>query len=147
MHVKVLGDFVAAGQILVVDDEAPVRQTLKAALESAGYSVEQAGSIEAATPLLQTKAFDLVLTDLIMPGASGLALLDYARQNHRLIPVVMVTGVSDISVALESIRLGAYDYLLKPFQREQLLAVVSRAWKNTGWRWRTSPTRLSWRRW
>jgi putative nucleotidyltransferase with HDIG domain len=127
MQVKTSGGFMPAEQILVVDDEDLVRQTLIAALESVGYSVGQATSVEAAIPMLSTKEWGLVLTDVLMPGTSGLSLLEYARQHHRLIPVVMVTGVSDISVALEAIRMGAYDYLLKPFQREQLLAVVSRA--------------------
>jgi len=117
----------AAEQILVVDDENSVRETLTAALESAGYSVSQASSVEAALPLLQTNGWALVLTDLVMPGTSGLSLLEHAHQHHRQIPVVMVTGVNDLAVALDAIRLGAYDYLLKPFQREQLLAVVSRA--------------------
>lgn len=117
----------SAEQILVVDDEDLVRQTLVLALESAGYSVGQATSVEVAIPMLSTKDWGLVLTDLLMPGTSGLSLLEHARQHHRLIPVVMVTGVHDISVALEAIRMGAYDYLLKPFEREQLLAVVSRA--------------------
>jgi putative nucleotidyltransferase with HDIG domain len=117
-----------AEHILVVDDDESVRQALVAALESAGYSVEQAPSVEAAIPLLDSqKDLGLVLTDLLMPGTSGFSLLEYACQNHRALPVVMVTGVNDISVALDAIRMGAYDYLLKPFQREQLLAVVSRA--------------------
>jgi putative nucleotidyltransferase with HDIG domain len=123
-----VGDSVAAEHILVVDDEAAVRQTMVAALESVDYSVEQTSSVEAAIPVLGSRNdWALILTDLLMPGSSGLTLLEYARQHHRVVPVVMVTGVSDISVALEAIRMGAYDYLLKPFQREQLLAVVARA--------------------
>ena len=77
--------------------------------------------------MLATKSWALILTDLLMPGTNGLALLEYAHRHHPDVPVVMVTGVHDISVALEAIRMGAYDYLLKPFQREQLLAVVARA--------------------
>jgi len=117
----------AAEHILVVDDEISVRQTITAALESVGYSVEQASSVDTAIAILDTKEWGAVLTDLLLPGTSGMSLLQYARQHYRQIPVVMVTGVNDISVALEAIRMGAYDYLLKPFQREQLLAVVSRA--------------------
>ncbi len=118
---------VAAEPILILDDEEAVRQTLTLALESAGYSVGQASSVEEAIPMLAAKSWALVLTDLLMPGTNGLALLEYAHRHHRQVPVVMVTGVHDISVAIEAIRMGAYDYLLKPFQREQLLAVVSRA--------------------
>jgi putative nucleotidyltransferase with HDIG domain len=68
-----------------------------------------------------------VLTDMMMPELDGAALLETVRQQHPDVPVVMVTAVHDISVALAAIRNGAYDYLLKPFEREQLLAVVRRA--------------------
>ncbi len=118
----------AADRILVVDDEEHVRQALAAALESAGYAVGESSSVEAAIPMLEKDTgWALVLTDLLIPGTNGLALLEYAQQHHPQLPVVVVTGVHDISVALEAIRLGAYDYLLKPYQREQLLAVVARA--------------------
>jgi putative nucleotidyltransferase with HDIG domain len=117
-----------ADRILVVDDEEGVRQTLAAALGSGGYSVEETTSVDAAIPMLQAADdWGLLLTDLLMPGTNGLALLEYAHHYHPHVPVVMVTGVNDISVALEAIRLGAYDYLLKPFQQGQLLAVVARA--------------------
>lgn len=116
-----------AESILVLDDEAAVRATLADTLQTAGYSVEQSSSVEAAIPLLATKNWALILTDLLMPGTNGFSLLEYTHRHHRQIPVVMVTGVHDISVALEAIRMGAYDYLLKPFEREQLLAVVARA--------------------
>ena len=116
----------AAELILVVDDEEAVRQLLTDALRSGGYSVEQASSMESAIPLLAAKSYSLILTDLVMPGSTGLTLLEYAHRHYSHIPVVLVTGVHDISVALEAIRMGAYDYLLKPFQREQLLAVVAR---------------------
>lgn len=117
----------AAELVLVLDDEEAVRQSLTDALQSASHSVEQASSVEAAIGALGKKSFALILTDLIMPGNNGLTLLEYVQRHHRDVPVVMVTGVHDISVALEAIRMGAYDYLLKPFQREQLLAVVARA--------------------
>ncbi len=120
----------AAELIMVLDDEEAVRQSLTDSLQSAGYSVEPASSVEDAISKLAALAaskWALILTDLIMPGTSGLSLLEYARRNHPDVPVVMVTGVHDISVALEAIRMGAYDYLLKPFQREQLMAVVARA--------------------
>ncbi len=120
----------AAELIMVLDDEEGVRQSLADSLQSAGYSVEQASSVENATSLLAApvlRKWALILTDLLMPGTSGLSLLEYAHRYHPHVPVVMVTGVHDISVALEAIRMGAYDYLLKPFQRAQLMAVVARA--------------------
>ncbi len=120
-------EFMPAEQILIVDDEDGVRQALASALESASYSVEQASTADAAIPMVAAKSYALILSDLLMPGSNGFTLLEYAHRNHPQVPVVMVTGVHDISVALEAIRMGAYDYLLKPFQREQLLAVVARA--------------------
>lgn len=115
-------------QILVVDDEEAVRSSVKAALEGAGYSVGQAASVTEAISLLESSTgWSLILTDLIMPGRNGLSLLEHVRQRFPLVPVVMVTGIHDISVALEAIRRGAYDYLPKPYQREQLFAVVQRA--------------------
>lgn len=117
----------AAELIMVLDDEEAVRQSITDSLQSAGYSVEPAFSVEGAISALGTKTYSLVLSDMLMPGTNGFGLLEYARRHHANLPVVMVTGVHDISVALEAIRMGAYDYLLKPFQREQLLAVVARA--------------------
>ena len=117
----------AAEPILILDDEEAIRRTIALALESAGYSVGHATSVDAAISMLSAKTWSLILSDLLMPGTNGLALLEYASRHHRQIPVVMVTGVHDISVALEALRMGAYDFLLKPFQREQLLAVVARA--------------------
>ncbi len=117
----------SAELVLVLDDEEAVRQSLTDALQSAGHSVEPASSVEAAMAALASKSFSLILTDLIMPGNNGFTLLEYAKRQHPYVPVVMVTGVHDISIALEAIHMGAYDYLLKPFEREQLLAVVARA--------------------
>ena len=115
-------------RILIVDDEEAIRSTIATALESSGHAVTQASSVAEAVSVMNTRSdWSLVITDLIMPGTSGLALLDHIRLQMPQVPVVMVTGVHDISVALEAIRRGAYDYLPKPFQREQLLAIVARA--------------------
>ncbi len=118
----------AEERILIVDDEEAVRHSLATALESAGHTVVDAASgSEAITRLRSGSSWGLVLTDLVMPGMSGIELLEEVQLRDSQIPVILVTGVHDISVALEAIRRGAYDYLLKPFQHEQLLAVVARA--------------------
>jgi putative nucleotidyltransferase with HDIG domain len=115
-------------RILIVDDEEPVRSSVTAALESSGYAVGQAASVaDAITQLQSDQNWSLVLTDLVMPGRNGIALLDHVTGRFPLIPVILVTGIQDISVALEAIRRGAYDYLPKPYQREQLLAIVKRS--------------------
>src|SRR5436189_2358856 len=117
-----------AERILIVDDEEPIRDLMCAMLASANYVCTQTESGKAALSLLGSgEEFELMLSDLIMPGMDGIALLEAAKERFPDMPVVMVTAVTDVSVALGAIRNGAYDYLLKPFEREQLLAMVRRA--------------------
>ncbi len=114
--------------ILVVDDEAPVRSVLVQMLERSGYDVSAAADAEQALLHLQDDpGCDLVLADVMMPGANGLTLLDVICRNHPGVPVVMLTALHDIHVATNAFRRGAIDYLLKPFERAQLLDVVVRA--------------------
>lgn len=115
-------------RILVVDDEEPIREIISSMLNAAGYKTRQASSgMEALAILNATGEFELVLSDLMMAELDGIALLERAKEKYPDMPVIMVTAVHDISVALAAIRNGAYDYLLKPFEREQLLAIVRRA--------------------
>ena len=100
-------------------------------LGTAGYSCKQAGSgMEALAVLTSGEDFELMLSDLMMADLDGIGLLERTKEKYPDMPVVMVTAVHDISVALAAIRNGAYDYLLKPFEREQLLNTVSRALEN-----------------
>jgi putative nucleotidyltransferase with HDIG domain len=118
-------------RILVVDDEEAIREIVASMLGSAGYSCQQAGSgIEALSVLSSGQEFELMLSDLMMADLDGIGLLERTKEKYPDMPVVMVTAVHDISVALAAIRNGAYDYLLKPFEREQLLNTVSRALEN-----------------
>ncbi len=114
-------------RILVVDDQTPVRTMMAAALERQGYAVELAGGGREALAVLELNNFNLVLTDIIMQDVDGIALLERIHALQPNLPVVMVTAVHDISVAIDAMRRGAYDYLLKPFEREQLLSTVERA--------------------
>jgi len=115
-------------RILVVDDEEPIREIISSMLTAAGYKTRQAASgMEALATLNSNGEFELVLSDLMMAELDGIALLERAKEKYPDMPVIMVTAVHDISVALAAIRNGAYDYLLKPFEREQLLAIVRRA--------------------
>jgi len=118
-------------RILVVDDEEPIREIVASMLTTAGYSCKQAGSgMEALAVLTSGEEFELMLSDLMMADLDGIGLLERTKERYPDMPVVMVTAVHDISVALAAIRNGAYDYLLKPFEREQLLNTVSRALEN-----------------
>src|SRR6266536_2921554 len=120
-----------ADRILVVDDEESISDVVSAMLSSAGYVCSQASCGKEALALLDSgEEYELMLSDLMMPEMNGIALLEAAKERFPDLPVVMVTAVTDISVALGAIRNGAYDYLLKPFEREQLLATVRRALEN-----------------
>jgi putative nucleotidyltransferase with HDIG domain len=115
-------------RILVVDDEEAIREIVSSMLNAAGYRCSQAASgLQALNVLQSGQEFELMLSDLMMAEMDGVALLERTKETFPDMPVIMVTAVHDISVALAAIRNGAYDYLLKPFEREQLLATVRRA--------------------
>ena len=121
----------AAERILVVDDEDAIREIVCSMLAAANYKTKQASSgLKALAMLDAGEQFELMLSDLMMADLDGIGLLERTKESYPDMPVVMVTAVHDISVALAAIRNGAYDYLLKPFEREQLLATVRRALEN-----------------
>jgi len=118
-------------RILVVDDEEAIREIVCSMLTTAGYVCQQAASGVQALALLNSgEEFELMLSDLMMAELDGIGLLERTKEKFPDMPVVMVTAVHDISVALAAIRNGAYDYLLKPFEREQLMNTVGRALEN-----------------
>src|ERR1700685_4580667 len=118
-------------RILVVEDEAPTREIVCSMLTAANYKTRQASSGLKALAILDAgEEFELMLSDLMMADLDGMGLLERTKEGYPDMPVVMVTAVHDISVALAAIRNGAYDYLLKPFEREQFLATVRRALEN-----------------
>jgi putative nucleotidyltransferase with HDIG domain len=120
-----------AERILVVDDEDAIREIVCSMLSAANYKTQQASSgLKALDILAAGEEFELMLSDLMMADLDGIGLLEKTKETYPDMPVVMVTAVHDISVALAAIRNGAYDYLLKPFEREQLLATVRRALEN-----------------
>jgi putative nucleotidyltransferase with HDIG domain len=118
-------------RILVVDDEEAIRDIVCSMLNAAGYQTRQASSGLKALEILGTnEEFELLVSDLMMADLDGIGLLEKIKQQYPDMPAIMVTAVHDVSVALAAIRNGAYDYLLKPFEREQLLATVRRALEN-----------------
>jgi len=115
-------------RILVVDDEETIREIVSSMLGGAKFESRQAASGAEALSILDSgEEFDLVLSDLMMAEMDGIALLERSKERFPDLPVVMVTAVHDLSIALQALRNGAYDYLLKPFERDQLLATVRRA--------------------
>ena len=118
----------SAERILIVDDEDSIREVVSSMLLSANFVCTQAQSGKEALALLQSgEEFELMLSDMMMPVMDGEALLAATKERFPDIPVVMVTAMHDISIALNAIRNGAYDYLLKPFRLEVVEESVRRA--------------------
>ncbi len=114
-------------RILAVDDSADTLELLRRQLTRAGHVVSCVGSVAEAEAALRHAAFDVVITDLKMPGASGLDLIRHVREYYRDVEVLMVTGYPSVETAVQALREGAEDYLPKPFTAEELLAAVGRA--------------------
>ena len=112
--------------ILVVDDDEAIRDTLYDLL-SEQYVCQTAETAEKAFARLEADVYDVVLTDISMPGLSGLELLGRVRQKYPDTPVIIISGISDQEHAKGLIRLGAFEYLLKPFRLEIVEKSVKRA--------------------
>lgn len=113
-------------RILVVDDDVTIRDTLYELL-SEDYFCQTAENAEQAFAKLEVDTYDVVLTDISMPGLSGLELLGQVRQRFPDIPVIIISGISDQEHAQGLIKLGAFDFLLKPFKLEVVEKSVKRA--------------------
>ncbi len=114
-------------RILVIDDEEVIHLSLKRILKRQGHVVEAVLSAQEGLDLLQEREYDLVITDLMMPELNGIELLGELNRRGFEVPVVMITGYPTIRTAVEALRLGAVDYLAKPFTRHELLGPVNRA--------------------
>lgn len=113
------------GRILVVDDEAPVREVLTEYFATEGYAVETAtNGLEALTAIRGGRA-DLVLLDVRMPGLDGVQVLRRIRELDESVPVIMVTANEDVGLAKETLKLGAFDYVAKPFDFDYLDRAVA----------------------
>ena len=114
-------------RVLVVDDEQSMRELLAIMLRQVGYDVTVADGGEAAITALETDAFDLVITDLRMRKTDGLAVLRAAKEHSPRTVVLVVTAFASTETAVEAMRLGAYDYVTKPFKLEELKLTISNA--------------------
>jgi len=114
-------------RILVVDDEAKMRRILEMSLKGIGHQVEQAGDGEEALAAIDNAPFDLVLTDLRMPRMDGIALLRELRQRGEEVPVIVLTAYGTIETAVEAMKCGASDYIIRPFEMETVELAVNRA--------------------
>ncbi|WP_029147482.1 sigma-54 dependent transcriptional regulator [Methylophilus sp. 5] len=113
--------------ILAVDDEPHMRRLLEISLRQAGYRALSAGNGREALELIQQQQIDLVVSDLHMPGMSGLQLLEAIRKQYERLPFIMVTAQGEIKTAVEAMKLGANDYILRPFELETLEIAIQKA--------------------
>ncbi|MCX5800812.1 MAG: response regulator [Candidatus Eisenbacteria bacterium] len=113
--------------ILVVDDELPVCKSISSALTTEQYTVDMALSAEEALRKEEESRYDVVITDLMMPGLSGMDLLRRLKEKAPDVKIIMITGYPSIKSAVLSIKLGAFDYIPKPFTPSELRALVARA--------------------
>ncbi len=110
------------GKILIIDDEANLRDTLGRILQRAGYGFQAAADGSQALDLVHQQVFNLAFLDLHLPGMDGIQILKEIRRVQPRLPVIMLTGFGTLQSAVEALRLGAIDYLLKPFDPEVLVA-------------------------
>ena len=122
-----MGGMGASNRILIVDDEEAIREVVSSLLEAQGYHCSAVSNGREALGWLKNMSCDLVLTDMVMPEMGGIELLGHLRDLDPDLPVIMVTATHDISTAIDAIRRGAYDYILKPFEKNQLFMSVGRA--------------------
>lgn len=120
-------DVKASIRILIVDDERTLRESCASVLRGEGYTVTLAGRGEEAMDLVRRRQFDLVLVDLFMSQISGLEILNAALEAHRDTLVVVMTGNPTVSSSIEALRMGAWDYLPKPFSATHLQVLIGRA--------------------
>jgi len=130
-------------KILVVDDEEVVRLSHLRVLSGAHCSVEAVENGSDALRKMERNSFDLVLLDLRMPGMDGMSVLKLMKQRWPESEVVVITGYPSIETAKEAIQLGAYDYLAKPTDPDQVIKVASRAITQKRWALHRDPMQIS----
>jgi DNA-binding NtrC family response regulator len=114
-------------RILVVEDDPRMRALIKEYLEKDGYTVSVAGGLSEVESQLAAHIFDAVLTDLRIPDGDGMGVLGRVHEKDRQIPVIIMTGYATVRSAVQAMKIGAYDYIQKPFEPEELMLIVKRA--------------------
>jgi DNA-binding response OmpR family regulator len=125
---RIITDIDKILQVLIVDDDDSLLQVLADTVSAAGHKVRSSNDGAEAVELIRRESFDLVITDLMMPGADGLEVLRVARQNQPEALVIIITGHASLETAIQAVREGAYDYIRKPFKLEE----IELASKNAG---------------
>lgn len=122
-----LDGVLGAERVLIVDDEPYIRDLIARCLEGEDYRCETVGSVDEAIEMQETTPFALLVSDINMPGRTGLDLLAHTQQHHADTAVIMVTAVDDRKTAIEALELGAYGYVIKPFDLNELVISVANA--------------------
>lgn len=116
-----------SGTVLIVDDDETLLRSLARLLRLRGYEPKTATSAAAAIELVQTERFDVVLSDIAMPGMDGIELLRNIRDTDLVVPVILITGAPAVSTAVDAVEYGAFRYLTKPVENDDLVATVEKA--------------------
>jgi DNA-binding NtrC family response regulator len=117
-------------KILVIDDEKSILDLLSVVFKKEGYIVETSLSAKTALELIDKEEFDLILTDIKLPQMSGMKILKYVKEKYPAMPVVMITAYGTIKQAIEALKMGAMDYIVKPFNMEELKIIVAQGLEN-----------------
>ena len=120
------------GRILVADDHDSLRRGLVRALTDAGHDVDEAGNGNIALEKLHEGSFDVVVSDIKMGGADGMDVLRTAKALHPSTVVILMTAFGSIQMAVEAMKIGAFDYVTKPFEIEEMEAKIARAIEHPG---------------
>jgi len=113
--------------ILIVDDDQNIRKILRDLLDKEGFNVLTASDVDKALPLIDAKDLDIIVTDLKMPGKSGMDLLTLCHEKRPAVPVIMITAFGNVEAAVAAMKKGAYDFITKPFDENELLNVIEKA--------------------
>ncbi len=114
-------------KVLIIEDDPAIALSVKRLLESEGYLVDAESTAENGIARAQTTGFDVIITDLQLPGLTGLEIIDQLHREQPHVPVILMTAHHTTSTAIEAIKLGAYDYILKPCEINELLEMLERA--------------------
>ncbi len=117
----------SAFPILAVDDEEMIRSVLKRMLEKAGYPCDTVASVGEAIGKMAKRSYAVILTDIMMPGMSGMEFLELIRKRDDEIAVIMLTALNDIDLSIRALKAGAYDYITKPFRLDDVLVSIEKA--------------------
>ena len=113
--------------ILIVDDDQNIRKVLKDLMEKEGFHALTAHDVDTALPIIEKEDLDLIITDLKMPGKSGMDLITLSRERKPAVPIIMITAFGNIEAAVTAIKKGAFDFITKPFDESELLNVIEKA--------------------